>query len=356
MNYNYIENITIEKFKGFEKFNINNLKRINLVGGGNNIGKTALLEACFLSSNSLYISAHLISLSVFNDSTNTIPNEIEEKLYRDEDECKFEYIKLLIILKQNRERINFLTQWLREETDLTIFSSFNIRANNNCTLSLSRNNLTHKYSNNKKIVVDISRFTDNKYYYKIYKKNHPPVINNSTFISPCNESATHRMVDKLKLNGEYSKINNYLKRLFNVVQVDVINNQVMLQRDGIYRNLSEFGDGVRHFLNIALVLLSNSTTTVYLDEIENGIHHSLFDILWEIIITTSKKNNIQIFAATHSQECIESYARVADKLQDKDISFIELGRNNDNNKITSITYDFEALMDEVAQDQEIRGW
>ncbi len=44
MNYNYIENITIEKFKGFEKFNINNLKRINLVGGGNNIGKTALLQ------------------------------------------------------------------------------------------------------------------------------------------------------------------------------------------------------------------------------------------------------------------------------------------------------------------------
>ena len=138
-------------------------------------------------------------------------------------------------------------------------------------------------------------------------------------------------------------------------QIDVISNQVMLQQNNKYKKITEFGDGIRHFLNIVLFLLSNKETTVYFDEVDNGIHHSKFDTLWEIILKTSKEQNIQVFATTHSQECIESYARMANKLQDKDISFIELGRNNDN-KITSISYDFEAFIDEVAQDQEIRGW
>jgi hypothetical protein len=58
---------------------------------------------------------------------------------------------------------------------------------------------------------------------------------------------------------------------------------------------------------------------------------------------------------THSKECIESYARVAKKLEDKEITFIELGRN-DNNEIESIIYPYEWLIDEIEQNHEVRGW
>ncbi len=43
-----IKNLQIKNFKGISELNINNLSRVNLIGGSNNVGKTSLLEALFL--------------------------------------------------------------------------------------------------------------------------------------------------------------------------------------------------------------------------------------------------------------------------------------------------------------------
>jgi AAA15 family ATPase/GTPase len=94
---------------------------------------------------------------------------------------------------------------------------------------------------------------------------------------------------------------------------------------------------------------------LFIDELDNGIHYTMLDELWTIILKISKELNVQVFATTHSKECIESYARVAKKLEDEEITFIELGRN-DENKIESIIYPYEWLMDEVSQNHEVRGW
>ena len=59
---------------------------------------------------------------------------------------------------------------------------------------------------------------------------------------------------------------------------------------------------------------------LFIDEIENAIHYTNYEKLWRIILEASEKANCQIFITTHSKECIESYARVAKKLEDKDIS------------------------------------
>ena len=42
-----IKDFNIENFKGFEKLSIENLARVNLFGGKNNVGKTSLLESIF---------------------------------------------------------------------------------------------------------------------------------------------------------------------------------------------------------------------------------------------------------------------------------------------------------------------
>ena len=38
----------IKNFRCFKDFSIDNLERVNLIAGGNNVGKTALLEAIYL--------------------------------------------------------------------------------------------------------------------------------------------------------------------------------------------------------------------------------------------------------------------------------------------------------------------
>ena len=41
----FINKIKIENFKCFDKLEVNGLSRVNLIGGKNNVGKTALMEA-----------------------------------------------------------------------------------------------------------------------------------------------------------------------------------------------------------------------------------------------------------------------------------------------------------------------
>ena len=39
---------TIDNFRGFKNLTLNSLKRVNLISGKNNVGKTSLLEAFFI--------------------------------------------------------------------------------------------------------------------------------------------------------------------------------------------------------------------------------------------------------------------------------------------------------------------
>lgn len=359
MESNYIKNINIENFKCFKCFEIKNLKRINLISGKNNVGKTAFMEACFLSHTASNI---YIDLCDDECNSNGMVYETPGTPY-----FYFKFIKLLLVIKQNRKGADFIIQWLREEVDLGSSEVFNVNIdgleiyllNGSFIFSGSPNSISfndpiyHLMHRADERQINISNFRENKYYHKIYKKNHPPILNNKAFISTCADTNIQAMLDDLKLKGKYSQINDYLNEIFQIDQVDIINNTVMLQKNKKFRDISEFGDGLRHFLNIVLALLSNEDTVIYLDEVDNGIHYSLFDRLWEIILTTSNDKNVQVFATTHSQECIESYSRVANKLKDKDIAFLEIFEHK--NQIKSILLDSEMLTLQLDQNHKVRG-
>lgn len=163
------------------------------------------------------------------------------------------------------------------------------------------------------------------------------------------------MIDDLKLNEKYVLINSYLSEIFDIEQIDIIKSKIMLKQNNKFKNLNDFGDGVKHFINILIILFSNKNTTVYFDEIENGIHFSNYDKLWKIILTVSEKQNIQVFATTHSQECIDSYSRISNLLKDEEVSYINLSKNREN-KIVSIVLDRKMLSGELEQSHEVRAW
>lgn len=164
--------------------------------------------------------------------------------------------------------------------------------------------------------------------------------------------------DKIKEQRRREKLNQILNQFDNnILEFDIIENrpQVFLNNLQNFQDVIELGHGLKRYIAIISAILINKDGFLFLDEIENGIHYTNLDRLWQIILTISKQQNVQVFATTHSKECIESYARVAQKLEDNEITFIELGRN-DENQITSIVYDYESVIDQVEQHQEIRGW
>ncbi|MDR1084678.1 MAG: ATP-binding protein [Deltaproteobacteria bacterium] len=65
-------------------------------------------------------------------------------------------------------------------------------------------------------------------------------------------------------------------------------------------------DGINRLIQIVLIILANPGSIILIDEeIETGFHYSFFPKLWEIIGKLSLETDCQVFATTHSYECIK---------------------------------------------------
>jgi len=47
------------------------------------------------------------------------------------------------------------------------------------------------------------------------------------------------------------------------------------------------------------------------DEIETGIHYSAQQDMWRLIFQMARRLNVQVFATTHSWDCIEAFQEAA---------------------------------------------
>lgn len=76
-------------------------------------------------------------------------------------------------------------------------------------------------------------------------------------------------------------------------------------------SLRTFGDGVNHLFGIILSLVKASGGVLLVDEIENGLHHSILPEVWKVIFRMAGELNVQIFATTHSWDCVDSFQKAA---------------------------------------------
>ncbi len=75
--------------------------------------------------------------------------------------------------------------------------------------------------------------------------------------------------------------------------------------------LKSMGDGLHRILDIVLHLVAIQDGFLLLDEFENGLHYSIHDKLWELILKVATERSIQVFATTHSDDCVGSFSRVS---------------------------------------------
>ncbi len=337
MSEHFIKNIEIKNFKCFVDFKAEGFGRVNLIGGKNNVGKTAFMEACYLgkSNNTFELYQALLSIKSYRNIVNilAIPKTPQEYL--------FELIKNNDFLLKS----NFGTVGIK-----TLDDKFQINTINNL-------NFEEKTFNELSNLIQANLGNKIQYAYS------------SGFISGSFilDGTLSFIIGQLKIENKYEELNNYMYQLFGIQNVDVINNIPYIKKNNKFQPLYEYGNGIKSFINIILpLLLVKKNNKIFIDEIENGIHYSKLDKLWEIILTIAKNKNVQVFATTHSKECIESlvvanmqnlktYQPKEHILKNDEIKFIELGRDGDD-KLSSIFYDFESLSDQVEQHQEIRGW
>ncbi|MCB4747375.1 MAG: AAA family ATPase [Sulfurovum sp.] len=316
----FIKNIEIENFKCFKEFKAEGFGRVNLIGGKNNVGKTAFMEALFLN-----IAINDKQFESFTQALTSV------EVHRDYS----------ILNLDGGER--FILSCIRKYLDLSLSSNIN--------------EISTAYNNELKITLNEKTYTN--------KDLTPYLIDmditySSGFISASciKDKQLISLYDCVKDLRKEDEINNFVNTFDdNIEGYDIIVDtpKCYSKSQEAFIDLSEYGHGLARYIAFVCGMFAQQGKYILIDEIENGIHYTNLDKLWEIILTISEKQNVQVFATTHSKECIESYARVAKRLKDEEIRFIELGRNK-KDELDSVVMDSEMFQRFIALGNEVRGW
>lgn len=75
--------------------------------------------------------------------------------------------------------------------------------------------------------------------------------------------------------------------------------------------LKSLGDGMNRIFEISLGLVSAQKGYLLIDEFENGIHYSAQPDLWRMLFDVATALHVQVFATTHSWDCIAAFQMAA---------------------------------------------
>ena len=121
--------------------------------------------------------------------------------------------------------------------------------------------------------------------------------------------------------------------------------------------LKSLGDGMIRVLQIALKLVSAKGSFLLIDEFENGLHYSTQEKIWALLFEMSERLNIQIFATTHSWDCIEAFTKVAIENETTEGVLFRMGKSakkSNQGQIIATVFDKERLHNLTQADIEIR--
>lgn len=103
--------------------------------------------------------------------------------------------------------------------------------------------------------------------------------------------------------------------------------------------LRSLGDGMMRLLQIALALANTREGLLLVDEIDSGLHYSVQPDMWRLVFETAARLNVQVFATTHSLDCLRAFQRAASEHEEEGM-LISLRRHREEpEKIVAVLAD-----------------
>ncbi len=335
--------IRLQNFRQFTDTTITPLNRINLFVGQNNSGKTALLEALYL----LFADqAHLAHLpSAFRIAHNNDQDDYENYwkwLFKNQNIQSGFYIKVT----GNKIEINLRGKQSSEYGGVVFFTKSRIDEVNEAEYIRGRVEFTGQLLQIKNLasLFKISAFNS-------FGLPATRAVNSAADVEEFNQlvlikDGKKRLIDILKS----------IEPALTDLQYSKIGNQPFLYADvGLERfvPVSQMGQGFNRLLRIFADTLLGNSQILIIDEIENGIGFRGLHDVWQGLSTLAIKNNVQIFATTHSYECIQAAHDALSKQGTlSHFALHRLSRRGDN--ITATTYDQETLEAALQAELEVR--
>jgi len=338
------ESFHIKNFRCFRDLKLDSLERVNLIAGQNNVGKTALLEAIFLLLN-LDDPPQAVKTS-WRTLNPADPNSemIVGSLFHNYD--------LSIPIELSGENTEGGMSSLRISADKSQISQIEISHRQKREMRLEyqgENGQAGSWSIRIAPGEDISgggnRMTAFSPIVFIQMGSHSPHEDVNRF-------------SNLKVVGRQSEILSILQLLEpRLQQLEILGPGfplVVYGDVGIGRLLpiSVMGEGMNRLLAIALAIVEAQHGVVLIDEVENGVHYSVMSKVWTAIAQAARAADVQIFATTHSWECICAAHQAFSDSGQYDFRLHRLDRIDDD--IRAVSYSQEMLGTAIKTGLEVR--
>jgi len=362
-----LHSLDIKNYRNLKELKINSLGRVNLITGKNNTGKSTLLEAIAIYATKGYW--RLIK---------QLLEDRGEPLEYGQKHSIETRIKTLSSLFNNRN-IGF------DSTDAIVIGSLQDKSLSDDLVSLRFVKYADEIIKEDGNIIKKRRFfqnnTETVENYKIgfdVKSKQPyllpleenmgetgltPLPHNIQFIKTRNidKDSNGSLFDKITLTDKEQYVIEALKIIEPLTERIAFVGETKTERNAVVKLLNSqqilplqgMGDGMNKILTIILALVNSDNGYVLIDEFENGLHYTVQEKLWEIIFQLSKNLHIQVFATTHSEDCIKGFQSILNNQENlSDGKLIRL--DNENGIIKQVEFDAKELKIATNHDIEIR--
>jgi AAA15 family ATPase/GTPase len=365
-----LKDLEIYNFKKFEHLSVKNMGQVNLVTGDNNVGKTTFLESLLFSEDNLkWISSvhHTLcfrnihihpedrhsknikfpEISFLNYALNNIAKPLIYNYKLSNNSIKNIELQHLTIDKLTDE----IKELRKDNYDFTNLKDWVLFSKNGV-----RNELQWLY------VDDFDRNFQYGYWPFVgfnisYGRDlHGFVKELDGKLSELDYNVKQRIIELLKIF--IPNILDYELRKFG--SYDLIG--IASETDPNYIPLTQYGDGVQKFFRYIVEILyaqSQGENRIMIDEIDTGVHYLKLPEMWAVIFKLAQETGVQIFATTHSSDCIKSFVEAGqNSIIKDDIRLIELEEFTTKSgqiKQVANAYDLDTLAFKIQTETNVRG-
>jgi AAA domain, putative AbiEii toxin, Type IV TA system len=353
--------ISFSHFRSFEEFSIEALDRVNLITGKNNLAKTALLEGMFLliGATNIALVANISALrgfAEFQGDATALRELLWDPLFTKFDSQRV--IKISGMLRSGGQRSVELQVIIEPVTQLSLSKDSAPQTEPGTTAPLNQV-LQLRYTDPAGTSHSAKMFVDER---GVRVEPAPlPLPFPGFFLAarrPLSLKEEAERFGRLEVAEESSilletlrLIEPRLKRLTTIFKagLPVIYGDIRLGR---LIPLPLMGDGLGRLMSLILAIANAPHGVVLIDEIENGLHHSVLTKIWRAIGDAARRFDTQVLATTHSFECIQAAHQAFEESEHYDFRLHRLERIAE--KIQAVTYDQETLAAALEIGLEVR--
>lgn len=347
--------LKIRNYRGFQDLTMDSLKAINLIAGENNTGKTSLLEAVFLLSAAgnprLGINSNV--LRGF-EGGKILPEAVEtfwNQLFFGLD------VGQSIEIKGNHTEHGSLALKISLEQQTSADIPLDRVERVSATIQMGYPSLAFEYHDpsSGKLIKSLIRRKEGKF--EVHQPSINTLLPSVILLSQSRDPRgdAHRLAElKQRKQGEVVlEALQIIEPKLKSIEENSSSGAPMIWGDiGLSElvPLAAMGEGMNRIARIVLTITVPKSGIVLVDEIENGLHHSILPDVWRYIDKMAQKFDTQIIATTHSYECIEA----AHKSLDAERFSLHRLENTPEKTNRCVHYDTEVMEAAVEHNFEVR--